>query len=266
MTDRRVAIITGASRGIGAATARELARRGYDLALLALEPDSLETVAAETRRLGANVQTCPGDLADLEYARSAVAQAAEHFGRLDLLVNNAAWRKLETMRQTDVDAWDRTLRICLTAPAFLARWAAEHMERQGSGVIINISSIRALAADGTAAAYVAAKGGLDSLTSELASLYGPRGIRVLAVNPGAIDTELSADLAAPDVMHRVVETFVDRVPLGRMGAPEEIARLIALLASDDASYVSGTTIVADGGFSRNCTSLRLRRQMAPGQF
>src|SRR5205814_1092634 len=127
--------------------------------------------------------------------------------------------------------------ICLTAPAFLAKWTAEVMEKQGPGVIVNISSIRSMAADGTAAAYVACKGAIDALTYELASLYGPRGIRVLAVNPGAIDTDLSADLAAPDVMTKVIGTFVDRVPLGRMGQPEEIARLIALLASDDASYV-----------------------------
>jgi NAD(P)-dependent dehydrogenase (short-subunit alcohol dehydrogenase family) len=266
MTDRRVAMITGAGRGIGAATARELARRGYDLALLDIEADALDRVAAECRDLGAVVHTWPGDLADLEYVHSAVTQAAERFGRLDLLVNNAAWRKVETMRQTDVETWDRTLRICLTAPAFLAKWAAEVMEKRGRGVIVSISSIRSMAADGTAAAYVACKGAIDSLTYELASLYGPRGVRVLAVNPGAIDTDLSADVAAPGILKKVIGTFVDRVPLGRMGKPEEIARLIALLASDDASYVSGTTVVADGGFSRNCTSLELRHEMDPEQF
>ncbi len=217
-------------------------------------------------KLGAVVHTWPGDLADLDYARAAVMQATERFGRLDLLVNNAAWRKIETMRQTDLETWDRTLRICLTAPAFLAKWAAEVMEKQGRGVILNISSIRSLAADGTAAAYVACKGAIDALTYELASLYGPRGVRVLAINPGAIDTDLSADLAAPGVMAKVLEACVDRVPLGRMGQPEEIARLIALLASDDASYVSGTTVVADGGFSRNCTGLKLRHEMNSEQF
>jgi 3-oxoacyl-[acyl-carrier protein] reductase len=266
MTDRRVAFITGAARGIGAATARELARRSYDLALLDFDVKSLERVAAEARELGAVAHSWPGDLADLDYAKAAVAQAAQRFGRIDLLVNNAAWRKVETMRQTDLESWDRTLRICLTAPAFLAKWAAEVMEPQRRGVIINISSIRSLAADGTASAYVACKGAIDSLTYELASLYGPRGVRVLAINPGAIDTELSADLAAPDVLDKVIGSFVDRVPLGRMGKPEEIANLIALLASDEASYVSGTTVVADGGFSRNCTGLALRREMNPEQF
>jgi 3-oxoacyl-[acyl-carrier protein] reductase len=266
MADRPAALITGASRGIGAATALELARRGYDLALLALEGDTLEQASARCRSAGARVHAWPGDLADLDYGRRCVEQAAEQFGRLDLLVNNAAWRKIQTMRQTDVATWERTLRICLTAPAFMARWAAEAMDKRGRGVIINVSSIRSSAADGTAAAYVAAKGALDALTYELASLYGPRGIRVLAVNPGAIDTDLSADLAEPEVMKEVIDAFVDRVPLGRMGAPGEVARLIAALAGDDAAYVTGTTIVVDGGYSRNCSGLGLRRRMNPEQF
>ena len=266
MAERNVAMITGAAKGIGAATSHELARRNYDLALLDIDAAGLEQTSEVARQFGATVYAWPGDLADLDYAEAAVRQASERFGRLDLLVNNAAWRKVETMRQTDVETWDRTLRICLPAPAFLARWAAEVMERQRRGVIINISSIRSMSADGTAAAYVACKGAIDALTYELASLYGPRGVRVLAVNPGGIDTDLSADLAAPGVIHKVIDTFVDRVPLGRMGRPEEIARMVAMLASDDASYVTGTTIVADGGYSRNATSLRLRHEMNPEQF
>ena len=266
MAEQPVALITGAARGIGPATVLELARRGYRLALLDISREGLEQTAAALGGAASPPLVLVGDLADLDFARSAVEQTAHGFGQLDLLVNNAAWREVQTMRETDVATWDRTLRICLTAPAFLARWAAEVMERQGGGVIVNVSSIRSTFNDGTAAAYVAAKGGLVALTYELAALYGPRGIRVVAVNPGAIDTQLSGDLAEEDVMRSVVADCVDHTPLGRMGRPEEIARLIAWLASSEASFLSGTTITADGGLSHNHYGLAIKRQMKPGQF
>lgn len=254
-----VALITGAARGIGRATALELARRGYQLALVDVLADELATVNAEAL-------TLTGDLADLDFCRRAVEETAGKFGRLDLLVNNAAWRKVETLRETDLATWDRTLRICLTAPAFLAKWAAEIMQRQGGGVIVNVSSIRSHFSDGTAAAYVAAKGGIDALTYELAALYGPRGIRVVSVCPGAIDTQLSADLAGGDVMREVAADCIDHTPLARFGRPEEIARAIAWLASDDASFITGTTIVADGGLSHHHYGLKLKQRMKPGEF
>lgn len=266
MAERPVALITGASKGIGAATALELARRGYDLALLGLEPELLENTAGEARKLGANVHAWPGDLADLEYARATVGQAERQFGRIDLLVNNACWRRVETMRQTQIETWERTLRICLTAPAFLAKWVAAGMEKRGRGVIINISSVRSRFPDGTSAAYAASKGAMDAMTYDLAALYGPRGIRVLGINPGGIDTDTSHDLAAPGIMKQVLESFTDRVALGRLGRPEEIARMIALLAGEDASYLTGTTVLVDGGYVHNGTPLTLRRAMNPEQF
>jgi 3-oxoacyl-[acyl-carrier protein] reductase len=186
-----------------------------------------------------------------------------------LLVNNAAWRELVSMRRISLESWEKTLRVCLTAPAFLARTAAEIMEPQKSGVIINVSSIRAFQPDGLAAAYVAAKGGLDSVTSDLASLYGRSGIRVFGIAPGAIDTSLSQDYtdasgqSITDDLRRASE---DDIPLGRWGRPREIARLIAVLAGDDASYLTGTTVVVDGGWTRNGTPRSLKRRIAPDDF
>ncbi|MDX1947672.1 MAG: glucose 1-dehydrogenase [Pirellulaceae bacterium] len=266
MADPPVAFITGAARGIGAATARELANRGYRLALVDLLAESLADVADDCRRRGVEVLICPCDLADLDAAQAAISRTVRQFGRLDVLVNNAAWRQVQTLRETDLATWEKTLRISLTAPAFLAKWSAEAMERQGSGVIINISSIRSEQCDGQAAAYVAVKGALDALTYELAALYGPRGIRVVAVRPGAIDTQLSADLGPPDALRELIADCLDHTPLGRFGRPEEIARAIAWLAGDDASFVTGTTLVVDGGLLHNAYGLRVKRQTKPGQF
>lgn len=269
MTNQRVVLITGAAGGIGRALAGEFARRGYALALLDCDVKSLGQLADDVRSPQIPVLTFAGDLADLAFAEAAVRETARHFGRLDVLVNNAAWRELLTMRRITPDSWDRTLRICLTTPAFLARWAAEVMESQRRGVIINVSSIRSFQPDGLAAAYTAAKGGLDALTYDLACLYGRSGIRVVGVNPGAVDTALSqdyTDASGSSITADLRTSSEDHIPLGRWAKPEEIARLIAALAEDDASYVTGTTILADGGWTHNGTPHALKRRMAPGDF
>jgi 3-oxoacyl-[acyl-carrier protein] reductase len=264
-----VAFVTGAAAGIGLATARELVRRGYALGLLDCNADALASTADELHGAGAHVQLHAGDVGDLTFSEAAVRETARNFGRLDLLVNNAAWRELVSMRQISLESWEKTLRVCLTAPAFLARAAAQIMEPQKSGVIVNVSSIRAFQPDGLAAAYVAAKGGLDSVTCDLASLYGRSGIRVFGIAPGAVDTSLSNDYtdnAGGSITTDLRRTSEDHIPLGRWAKPEEIARLIALLAGDEASYLTGTTIVVDGGWTRNGTPRSLKRRMAPEDF
>src|SRR4051794_39643215 len=196
MNPRKVALITGASGGIGAATAREFARRGYDIALTDLDADVLAAVADDVRQGGARAEVIAGDLADMTLVESLVDRFVGELGRIDVLVNNAAWRELVTMRQIVLESWEKTLRVCLTAPAFLGKSAARHMERQKSGVIINVSSIMSSRATGIAPAYVAAKGALDALTYDLAALYGFAGVRVVAIQPGAVDTAMSNDYSA----------------------------------------------------------------------
>lgn len=253
MADRPVACITGAARGIGRAAAIAFARRGYNLGLIdCVEPDLL-AAAEEVGNLGATVATHVGDLADLEFAEQAVRAIGRQFGRIDVLVNNAATHDFATMKSESVEAWDRILRVNLTAPAFLAKWAAESMEQQGRGVIINISSIEAVQPVSISPAYVAAKGALDSLTYSLSNLYGPAGIRVVAIRPGAIDTALSQDYTdaqGRSLTDELRAASTDRTPLGRWGQPEEIAEVIVWLASDQASYITGTTLDVDGGWTR----------------
>ena len=210
----------------------------------------------------------PGDLADLGFAQSFVHAAINELGAPHVLVNNAAWRELVTMRKISTDSWERTLRVCLTAPAFMARWAAEQMEAMHRGVIINISSIMSGHANGLAPAYVASKGAIDSLTYDLAALYGPSGIRVLSVQPGAVDTAMSADLAAEKSKESadLRQWSEEMISLRRWAQPQEIARAIIWLASDEASYITGTSIVLDGGWSRQLYPYGLKHAVRPTQF
>jgi len=266
MNDSPVVLITGASRGIGAATARAFAKQGYSCALLANDSHSLRTVAAELQSSGARTMILEGDLTDLDFARDSVRRCHAEWGRLDVLVNNAAWREIVTMRQIELESWEKTLRVCLTAPAFLARWCAEIMEPVGRGVILNVSSIQSRFPSGLSPAYIAAKGGLDSLTYELATLYGPAGIRVLSVNPGAIDTELSRNHGRSETDDALRSHVEDMIPLGRFGQPEEVASMLVLLASQGASYLTGTCLDLDGGWHHQCTPYALKRAQLPGQF
>jgi len=269
MSERRVAIVTGASRGIGHATAVELARQGHDVTLVARDRAALDNVRATIESLGRQALVIAGDLADLAFAEHIVRHTVDQLGQVDVLVNNAAWRELVTMRHISLESWERTLRICLTTPAFLARWAAKSMEACQRGVIINVSSMMSRQAAGMSPAYIACKGALESLTYELAALYGPLGIRVLTVSPGAIDTEMSNDYtneSGDNVSKLVREYSEDMIMLGRYGTSEEIAKLIAFAASDSASYLTATTLTADGGWHRQHLPLSLRTRQAPGDF
>jgi 3-oxoacyl-[acyl-carrier protein] reductase len=251
----RAALVTGASAGIGVAVAEELVARGYAVGIVGRDAGRLEEVRRRLEAAGGRVLALPGDLGDLAFAEQAVRRVAAAFGRLDLLVNNAAARELTTMREISPAEWDRTLRVCLTSPAFLARWAAEEMEKQGRGVIVNVGSMMSRQAHGVSPAYVSCKGAMESLTYDLAALYGSAGIRVVTVAPGAIDTAMSQQLLAPEGSDRHVEDPIrefseSMAMLGRWGRPDEVARAIAWVASDEASYLTGTTLVLDGGWSR----------------
>ncbi|MFM9058418.1 MAG: SDR family NAD(P)-dependent oxidoreductase [Planctomycetaceae bacterium] len=251
----RVALVTGASAGIGVAVAEEFVARGHAVGIVGRDAARLDAVKGRLEAAGGRALALPGDLADLGFAESAVRQVAAAFGRLDVLVNNAAARGMRTMREITPAEWDRTIRVCLTVPAFMARWAAEEMVRVGGGAIVNVGSMMARQAHGLSPDYVSCKGAMESLTYDLAALYGPAGIRVVTVAPGAIDTAMSQQCLADggpaaQVEDPVREFSESMAMLGRWGRPEEVARAVAWVASDEASYLTGTTLVLDGGWSR----------------
>ncbi|MFM8634143.1 MAG: SDR family NAD(P)-dependent oxidoreductase [Planctomycetia bacterium] len=251
----RVALVTGASAGIGTAVAEEFAHRGHAVGIVGRDAARLDEVRRRIESAGGRVLALAGDLGDLDFAESVVRKVAAAFGRLDVLVNNAAARELKTMREMTPAEWDRTIRVCLTSPAFMARWAAEEMEKQGGGVIVNVGSMMSRQAHGVSAAYVSCKGAMESLTYDLAALYGPVGIRVVTIAPGAIDTAMSSTLTnAPTndghTEDPIREFSESMAMLGRWGRPEEVAKAVAWIASDEASYLTGTTLVLDGGWSR----------------
>lgn len=267
MAEHKHAVITGAAGGIGFATALRFAAAGFSLSLVDLDKDVLQKVKEKLTGSGAaDCLICAGDLSDKEFILSIIPAAFDAFGRIDVLVNNAAWRTVETMRVVSFENWEKTLRVCLTAPAFLAKAAAEVMEKQAEGgVIINISSVMSDRPAGYAPAYVSAKGALDSLTCELAVTYGRTGIRVVGVSPGFIDTAISNDYnpTTGDVLRQSV---IDATALGRAGEADEVAAAISWLCSKEASFVTGTTLHIDGGFRNNFNNYPIKKGLFPDQF
>lgn len=263
----QVAIVTGASRGIGKAVADKLLGRQY--LICAVSNDQEELIAAFADVPSEQLLVMVGDLGDLGFAHQVIKQTFEKWGRIDVLVNNAAWRVRETLRTMSLDNWEKTIRICLTAPAFLAKWVAPYMEKQHSGVIVNMSSIMANLPGGTGAAYIAAKGGILSLTYEMAALLGPSGVRVVAISPGNINTQLSQDFTndrGENISEVLVKDFEDHTPLQRSGLPDEVAAAVAWICSEEAAYITGTNLTIDGGFSRNFNSYHLKKIQFPEQF
>lgn len=237
----RVVLVTGAARGIGAATARRFAGEGARVFCADLDESAGAALVAELGDRGAFHRV---DVAERASVEAMTEACAARFGRIDVVVNNAGIGAYGKAPDLDPDAWRRVIAIDLDSVYYGCRAAIPHLRRAGGGAIVNTASISGLFGDYGLLAYNAAKGGVVNLTRALAIDHAHEGIRVNAVCPGPIDTPLTAGLVAHPV---VAAEYAKNIPMGRVGRPEEIAAAIAFLASADASYVTGAMLVIDGG-------------------
>lgn len=246
----RSAVVTGASSGIGAATAERLARDGASVCVNYFSADessaAAEVVAAIDRAGRGRAIAVQADVGDEDDVRRMVAETVQAFGTVDLLVNNAGIEKEVPLLDTSLQDWERTLRTNLTGAFLCLREAATVMVERGEGVIVNMSSVHEYIPWPGFAPYCASKGALKLLMQTAARELAPRGVRVVNIAPGAITTPVNDSLLADSAATKEVGS---EIPLGRMGRAEEIAAAVARAASPEAGYVTGTTIVVDGGMS-----------------
>jgi 2-deoxy-D-gluconate 3-dehydrogenase len=239
----RVALVTGASRGLGAAIARALAAAGADVALHSSEHEPTATMTA----IGSKVTTVPlvADLRDRAQTDALVPRTIERLGRLDILVNNAGIiRRADADQYSDED-WDAVLEIDLTSTFRLSRAAGRHMIANGRGKIVNVSSLLAFQGGIRVPAYAAAKGGLAQLTKALANEWAGRGVNVNGIAPGYMRTDNTRALYDDEVRR---EQITARIPAGRWGVPEDLGGAAVFLASSASDYVHGHVLVVDGGW------------------
>ena len=234
-------IVTGASRGIGEAIARELAAAGYRLALVARSADKLRELAAE---LGSDddVMACPGDISDFDDVQRIVAEVQEKFGGIFGMVNNAGMTRDGLLMRMSPENWQAPIDINLNGTFYFTRAVAPIMMRARNGRIINISSVIGLTGNAGQANYAASKAGIIALTKSVAKELGSRGVTSNAVAPGFIATDMTADLP-----EKVQADMLAQIPLKRFGEGKDVAGVVKFLLSPEASYITGQTLVVDGG-------------------
>jgi 3-oxoacyl-[acyl-carrier protein] reductase len=242
--DGKVAIVTGASRGIGKGIAARLAAEGARVAITARTAETLRAVADELERAGGKAMPVAGDAGSPEHVNELFDRVMSEWGRVDVLVNNAAWASPHAhFLEMSLDHWQTVLRTNLTSVYLHCHRAANLMvDNAIHGSIVNISSFAAARSHRNMAAYDASKGGMEAMTRAMAIDLGPFGIRVNVVGPGAIHTEEFAQDGEEAHIRRG-----QTVPLGRVGYPSDIAGAVAFLATDDASYITGQCLYVDGG-------------------
>ncbi len=243
--DGKVAVISGAARGQGEAEARLFAAEGASVVLGDIRGELGEQVASEIAAAGGKAVFTQLDVSqEADWAR-AVALAESTFGKLDILVNNAAIIGLEGIMETSIELWNRVIAVNQTGTFLGMRAAIPAMRRAGGGSIVNISSVLATMGSGNSASYTASKGAVTALTRTVSVELATEGIRVNAVHPGGVETPMAVECLGDDVEAR--RALIATHPMGRIGEPGEIATGVLFLASDEASFVTGATLVIDGG-------------------
>ena len=255
----KTAVVTGAAQGVGLATSVKLASNGFHVVLTDLQP--LETTIAELSASGLSVQGISGDIASEEFVAALASQVASEHGAADVLVNNAGISMIVPAEEIGRSEWHKVMSINLEAAFFLSQAFGRQMLARGSGSIVNVASIAGLYGIIHRAAYNASKHGLIGLTRTLAAEWGGRGVRVNAVCPGWIKTDM-------DVMSQATGAYndddiIDRVPMGRFAKAEDVAAAIAFLASED-NFINGVSLPVDGGWTGDASWNSLRTKTRAG--
>lgn len=238
----KVAIITGAGSGIGRATSIKFAKEGAKVVAVDVNLEGINETVSRIEKVGGVARAYKMDVTNREEIEEVVKKTVEEFGKLDVIVNNAGITKDSTLKKMTEDQWDAVININLKGVFNCGQIAAKQMMEQKSGVILNAASVVGLYGNFGQTNYAAAKFGVIGMTKTWAKELGRKGIRVNAVAPGFIRTPMTAGM--PD---NVLKSMEESTPLGRLGEPEEIANAYAFLASDEASYITGTVISVDGG-------------------
>ena len=241
--ENKVAFISGGARGMGATEARMFSREGCKVVIGDLRDDLGRQVEAEINELGGECLYVHLDVTDEQSWQDGIAAAVERFGKLDILVNNAGVYMPETVENTTNENWDVTMSVNAKGVFLGTKAAIPEMRRNGGGSIVNISSVAGLVGNHISSAYTASKGAVRLFTKSTAIQHAGDGIRCNSVHPGTIETDMTADLLAAGGR----EDRLNRTPIGRLGQPEDIAYGVLFLASDEASFMTGSELVIDGG-------------------
>jgi NAD(P)-dependent dehydrogenase (short-subunit alcohol dehydrogenase family) len=248
----KVALVTGAGSGIGRASAQLFASEGAAVAVVDLREDAATETAGKISADGGRAVAIGADVTDADAIAAAVARTADELGRLDVVYNNAGIGSTGSVADAAEDDWDRCVAINAKGTFLTSRASVPHLEASGGGAIVNQGSVAALVGVANFAAYCAAKGAVVALTRSMAIDLAPRGIRVNVICPGTVFTPLMEPMLTArggGDMAKGLAMTVAKYPIGRLGTPEEIARLALFLASDDAAFITGSTFTADGGMT-----------------